>query len=59
MMVEIVGSNTKPETNPSSSRENSPIEKQGSQDPNLDEPGVQTNTKSLPSAKEEEKPLPL
>ena len=54
-----MGSNTKPETNPSSSRENSPIEKQGNRDPNPDEPGVQTNTKSLPSAKEEEKPLPL
>ena len=36
-----------PEANPSGSRGNSPIEKQGSQDPNLDESGVRTNTELL------------
>ena len=51
--------NTEQETNPSSSRENSPIEEQGSHDPNLDESGVRTNIESPPSAEEEKQPFPL
>ena len=43
-MVEMVDNDTEPEVDPLGSRENSPIEKQGSQDPNPDESGVLTNT---------------
>ena len=56
--IEIVSKDTEIEANPSSPRENSPIEKHCSQDPNPNESGVRTYTKPLPSA-EEEQPMPL
>ena len=55
----MVGNDTELEVDPLGSRENSPIEKQGSHDPNLDKPGVRTNTKTMPSTEEEKLSLPL
>ena len=57
--IETVSKDSEIEANPSSLRENSPIKKHCSQDPNPDESGVRTYTEPLRSAKEEEQPMPL
>ena len=58
-MVEMVGNNTKIEADRSSQRKNSPVDKQGSHNPNLDESSFRTNTRPLPSAEEEKQPMQL
>ena len=55
----MMGNDNELEADPSGSRENSPIEKQGSHDPNPNELGVRTTTKSMPSMEEEKLSLPL
>ena len=47
MTVGTVGNGTKPKANPFGLRDNSPIEKQGSHDPNPNELGVRTNIDPL------------
>ena len=58
-MVEMVGNNTKIEADRSSQRKNSPVDKQGSHNPNLDESSFRTNTRPLLSAEEEKQPMQL
>ena len=54
-----MGNDIETKVNPFGPRENSPIKKQGSQDPNPNQSGVQINTKPLPSVEEEEQPMLL
>ena len=57
--IEIVSKDIEIEANPFGLRENSPIKKLCSQDPNPNESGVQTYTEPLRSEKKEEQPMPL